>query len=66
MPKKYKCDLALSAEGETTGYMYLTEEEYNIVKRVVNINNWESLDYEAWCGSLSIYCEELEIGEGDF
>lgn len=60
MSKKYKCDLTISAEDYTTGTMMLTAEEYEIVKRVTDIGNWNDLDAEPWSGRFSIYCEELE------
>lgn len=60
MQKKYKCDLGLSAEGVATGYMYLTEEEYNIVKKVSDTANWECFYDEGWSGSFGMYCKELE------
>lgn len=63
MQEKYKCDLSLSAEDNATGYMYLTREEYEIVKKVSNIANWENFEGGGWCGIFSIYCEELEIGD---
>ena len=57
---RYKCDLVYSAEGECTGYMYLTEQEYKTVKKVVNTCNWHSVDDEGYAGRLSIYCKVLE------
>ena len=56
----YLCDLRYSAEGDCTGYMYLTEQEYEIVKRVVNTCNWQHVNDEGYAGSLSIYCKALE------
>ena len=58
--KKYLCDLSLMAEGCTFGQMWLTKEEYEIVKRVTDTRNWENLDAETWCGSFYISCEELD------
>ena len=58
--KTYKCDLILSAEGNATGYVYLTEDEYNIVKKVANTSNWQDFEDEGWSGTFGIYCEELE------
>ncbi len=57
---KYKCYLRYSAEGDTTGYMYLTAEEYEIVKRVVDSDNWKDVVDEGWSGGLSIFCPALE------
>ena len=56
----YLCDLEYSAEGECTGYMYLTEQEYETVKRVVNTCNWHNIYDEGYAGRLSIYCKKLE------
>ena len=58
--KKYKCCLSLSAEGETTGTMMLTKEEYEIVKRVTDPSNWDDVEWESWCGSFFINMEEEE------
>lgn len=62
MNKKYKCDLMVSAEESTTGTMMLTKEEYEIVKRVTDISNWDDLDYGPWSGNFSIEFEELGGG----
>lgn len=56
----YLCELKYSAEGDCTGYMYLTEQEYETVKKVVNTRNWQHVDDEGYAGSLSIYCKKLE------
>lgn len=56
----YLCDLNYSEEGECTGYMYLTEQEYETVKKVVNTCNWHNVDDEGYAGRLSIYCKALE------
>ena len=58
--KKYKCDLCLDAEDWTTGTMMLTKEEYEIVKRVTDISNWDDLEEGSWSGHFYISCEELE------
>lgn len=56
----YLCDLRYSAEGDCTGYMYLTEQEYETVKKVVNTCNWHNVEDEGYSGHLSIYCKKLE------
>ena len=56
----YLCELKYSAEGDCTGYMYLTEQEYETVKKVVNTCNWQHVDDEGYAGRLSIYCKKLE------
>ncbi len=58
--KKYKCKLFLSAEGEATGYMYLTKKEYEFVKKVSDTTNWQDFSDEGYSGNFSIYCKELE------
>ncbi len=58
--KKYKCELCYSAETFTTGTMMLTKEEYKFAKRLIDPLNWDNLDYNAWCGCLSVDCEELD------
>lgn len=57
---KYRCDLMYSAEGECAGYMYLTEQEYKTVKKVVDTCNWHNVDDEGYAGRLFIYCKKLE------
>lgn len=56
----YLCDLRYSAEGDCTGYMCLTEQEYETVKKVTNPANWQHVNDEGWSGHLSIYCKKLE------
>lgn len=60
MAKKYKCDLCYSAEGEASGYMWLTRAEYLTVKRAINRYNWNNLSDEGWSGGLNIMCPELD------
>lgn len=60
MNKKYLCHLCLSAEGDTTGTMMLTKEEYEIIKCVADTNNWDNLKRDSWNGMLGITCEELD------
>lgn len=56
----YRCDLCYSAEDECTGYMYLTREQYQLVKIVANTANWSCVDDGGYSGRLSIYCKKLE------
>ena len=56
----YLCDLRYSAEGDCTGYMYLTEQEYETVKKVADTWNWQHVNDEGYAGRLSIYCKALE------
>ena len=60
MEKLYRCTLEYNAEGRCSGYMYLTKQEYETVKKVVNTDNWSDVDDEGWSGRMFIYCEELE------
>ena len=57
----YLCDLQYSAEGDCTGYMYLTAKEYETVKMVVDTCNWDNVDDDGCAGRLSIYCKKLEV-----
>ena len=58
--KQYLCDLMYSAEGDCTGYMYLTKQEYEAVKKVVDTCNWNNVEDEGYAGRLFIYCKKLE------
>lgn len=58
--KKYRCEVALSAEQESTGIVYLTADEYWAVKYATNTANWKEASLAGWSGSFGIYCEELE------
>ena len=72
MTKKYR--IVYSAEGSAEGIVELTDEEYEIVSRVLNINNWEHKEIEDWSPSVWIeppeeflacwhYCEHCESCE---
>jgi len=56
----YLCHLMYHAEGECTGYMYLTKQEYETVKKVSNTDNWQQVNDEGYAGRLYIYCKALE------
>ena len=56
----YLCDLQYSADGDCTGYMYLTEHEYETVKKVANTANWNNVEDDGYAGRLAIYCKALE------
>lgn len=58
--KKYECKVGLYAEQDMTGIIYLTEDEYKLVKHVTNPDNWEHIDGGGYCGSFGIRCEELD------
>lgn len=58
--KKYRCEVALSAEEESTGIVYLTADEYRAVKYATNTVNWKEADLAGRSGLFNIYCEELE------
>ena len=58
--QKYECHLEYQAEGVTSGTMMLTKDEYELVKRVIDTDNWDNFKAEEWSGSLDIWCDELE------
>ena len=58
--KKYECKVGLYAEQDMTGIIYLTEDEYKLVRHVTNPDNWEHIDGGGYCGSFGIRCEELD------
>ena len=58
--KKYECKVGLYAEEDTTGVIYLTEDEYKLVRYVTNPDNWEHVDSGVYCGSFCITCEDLD------
>lgn len=58
--KKYRCEVALSANEESTGVVYLTADEYWAVKYATNTENWKERSLSTWSGAFNIYCEELE------
>ena len=58
---KYRCEVGLYAEEDMTGIIYLTEDEYKLVRYVTNPNNWEHVNGGGYCGSFCITCEELDV-----
>ena len=58
--KKYECNVGLYAEQDMTGVIYLTENEYKLVRHATNPENWEHVDGGGYCGSFCITCEELD------
>ena len=52
--QKYWYSVGLSAEGDSTGYVYLTKEEAKIVKYATNESNWKNAEIESWSGCFSI------------
>ena len=58
--KKYECKVGLYAEGDTTGIIYLTEDEYKLIRHATNPENWEHVNVGGYCGSFRITCEELD------
>ncbi len=56
----YMCEVWNAAEGFRKGYVYLTKEQYETVKYVSDVNNWNDVSDEGWSGSFGIYCEMLE------
>lgn len=47
-------NVSISAEGETSGWIDLTEEEAKAVEYATNIDNWEKLKPESWSGYFFI------------
>lgn len=58
--KKYECKVGLYAEWDTTGIIYLTEDEYKLIRHATNPENWEHVNVGEYCGSFCITCEELD------
>lgn len=56
----YDVELTYSADGITTGRVYITKEQYEFLKWVADPNNWKNLEKEPYSGDLCVYCEELE------
>lgn len=46
--------VTVSAEGTSYGIVYLTDDEYDIVRYVVDRDNWKESSYEMYSGSFSI------------
>lgn len=62
--KLYEVELTYAAENATTGVVHITKEQYNFLSWVTNYRNWENLNYESYCGSLIVWCDELEDQNG--
>ena len=61
--RKYKCEVALAAEDDIAGYVYLTKEQYEAVKYATDISNWEVFERTGdWHGWFNIYCDEIQEG----
>lgn len=54
MEEKKKYYVSLQAEGVTEGYIYLTNTEYEIVKKATSTTNWDGLRKEPWSGRFVI------------
>lgn len=52
--KKYWFPVGIMAEGETFGWMKLTEAEAEVVAQVTNCMNWECLDEDDYSGGFWI------------
>ena len=48
----------LGTEGYSEGYVWLTDEEYAIVEKVLDPSNWEDTYIDKWSGGAMI--EKLE------
>ena len=54
--KKYY-RVSLSAEGWSDGYMLLTQEEAELIRKATNCNNWILPELDSWSGSFFIDTE---------
>ena len=52
--------VTVSAEGPSYGIVYLTDDEYDIVRYVIDRDNWKESSYEMYSGSFSIVPFEEE------
>lgn len=51
---KFYWPVCQAAEGYSTGYVKLTRKEAEIVAFASDQDNWECVEYDAYCGSFSI------------
>ena len=62
--KKYKYSVSLNAEGNSWGYVDLTEEQAKIVAYATNADNWQCLHSEHHSGYFNIDIDNpVEISE---
>ena len=55
--KKYWYPVGNTAEGESCGWVHLTEAEAKLVAYATNSGNWECLEYESYSGCFWIDLE---------
>lgn len=56
-----ECRIRLRAEDNISGSVFLTKQEYEIVKKTIDQRNWSNVKADGnWTGSIDIYCEEFE------
>ena len=52
---EFKCRITFrGTEGVSSGYVWLTEEEYSIVERALNVHGWEDACIDTWSGEATI------------
>lgn len=56
--KKYRYRVCQSAEGYTTGSIFLTKAQADAVEFATNPNNWDNLYEESFSGGFSISLDE--------
>lgn len=56
--KKYRYRVCQSAEGYTTGTIFLTKAQADAVEFATNSNNWDNLHEESFSGDFSISLDE--------
>ncbi len=61
MAKKYRCNILVTGEDFAEGKVWLTDEEYKTVRRVLDPGNWADAYQSGKCFNLPcITCPELD------
>lgn len=63
MPIKSKYRIVYLGEGDAQGIVELTPEEFEIVRRVLDVRNWEAPHFEGW--SPKVFIEPYH-GDGGY
>lgn len=67
MSEKYRYGVSLNAEGNSWGYIDLTEEQARIVYYATNTENWKDAHHERHSGYFNIDIDNpMEISEKEF
>ena len=62
MTKKYRYNVGLSAEEESTGTVDLTKEQAKVVAYATNSDNWDNTEFGTYTGAFWIDIENpMEI-----